>query len=315
VAGEPVMSDLRQAAEEYLQIRRALGFKFTLQGLLLMQFVSYLEDIGASGVSTELAVAWAKTPANADPAWWGQRLSVVRGFARHLHAIDPACEVPPADVLPAHFRRAVPYLYSEDEIAALMGAAGALLPPLRGETYTTLIGLLAVSGMRIGEAIRLERHDVDWDQQLLIVRAAKHGKSRQVPLHPSTMRALSTYASRRDQLCPRPSTTSSFFLAARGVPLAYRSVCATFRRIVTDARVAPDRSPRPPRLHDLRHGFCVRTMLDWYHAGVDVEAVMPRLSTYVGHAKPSATYWYLEAAPELLALAADRLEHAFGERP
>ncbi|HYN65000.1 MAG TPA: tyrosine-type recombinase/integrase [Candidatus Limnocylindrales bacterium] len=306
------MSDLRQAAEEYLAIRRALGFKFALQGRLLLQFVSYMQDIGASALTTDVAVAWAKAPADADPAWWGQRLTVVRGFARHLHAIDGTCEVPPTDVLPAHFRRAVPYLYSEDEIAGLIGAAGALLPPLRGETYATLIALLAVSGMRIGEAIRLERQDIEWDQQLLVVRAAKHGKSRQVPLHPSAMAALSAYGSRRDQLCPRPGTPS-FFLSARGVALAHRSVCATFRRIVTDAQIAPGRTPRPPRLHDLRHGFCVHTMLDWYRDGVDVEAVMPRLSTYVGHAKPSATYWYLEAAPELLALAAGRLEHAFGE--
>jgi integrase/recombinase XerD len=307
------MSDVRQAAEEYLQIRRALGFKFVLQGWLLMQFVGYLEDIGASSLTTELAVAWAKAPVDADPAWWGQRLSVIRGFARHLHAIDERCEVPPADVLPARFRRAVPYLYSEQEINRLIACASALRPELRGETYATLIGLLAVTGMRVGEAIRLERQDVDWDQQLLVVRAAKHGKSRQVPLHPSALAALSAYASRRDQLCPRPGGAPRFFLAARGVPLAYRSVCATFRRVVTDAQIAPGRSPRPPRLHDLRHGFCVRTMLDWYQAGVDVEAVMPRLSTYVGHAKPSATYWYLEAAPELLELAADRLEHAFGE--
>jgi len=305
------MSEIRQAAEEYLQIRRALGFKLVLQGHLLMQFVTHLEDVDADRVTTELAVGWAKTPGDADPAWWGQRLSVIRGFARHLHAIEGTCEVPPADVLPARFRRAVPYLYSEQEIAHLIVAAGALLPPLRGQTYTTLIGLLAVTGMRIGEAIRLERADIDWDQQLLVVRAAKHGKSRQLPLHPSAMKALSAYASERDRLCPR-SSTPSFFLAARGVPLAYRSVCATFRRVVTDAQVAPDRTPAP-RLHDLRHGFCVRTMLDWYRDGVDVEAVMPRLSTYVGHAKPSATYWYLEAAPELLELAADRLQHAFGE--
>ena len=308
------MSAFRQAAEEYLQIRRALGFKLVLQGWLLLRFIDYLENIDADCLTTELAVAWARAPADADPAWWGQRLSVVRGFARYLNAIDETCEVPPADVLPAHFRRAVPYLYSEEEINRLMSAAGVLLPPLRAETYTTLIGLLAVSGMRIGEAIRLEREDIDWDQQLLVVRAAKHGKSRQVPLHPSAMAALSAYGSRRDRLCPR-SGTPSFFLAARGVPLAYRSVCATFRRVVTDAKIAPDRTTRPPRLHDLRHGFCVRTMLDWYRDGVDVEAVMPRLSTYVGHAKPSATYWYLEAAPELLELAADRLQHAFGERP
>ena len=308
------MSALRERADEYLEIRRALGYKLGTQGRLLVQFVEFMEDVNASRLTTAVAVAWAKQPIDADPAWWGQRLSVVRGFATHLHAIDPTCEVPPTDVLPIRWRRAVPYLYSDTEIAGLMRAASALRPPLRAASYTTLVGLLAATGMRVGEAIRLDRDDVDWAEQLLTVNAGKHGKQRQVPLHPSTLEALEDYARRRDQLVRRPSAPS-FFVSARGDRLLYRAVCSTFRRIVRDAGI--DRNPalRPPRLHDLRHGFIVRTFLDWYRAGVDVEAVIPRLSTYVGHSKPSATYWYQEAAPELLALAADRLEHAFGEQP
>lgn len=305
---------LREKAEEYLAMRRALGFKLGTQGRLLMQFIDFMEDVNASRLTIALAVAWAKQPIDANPAWWGQRLSVVRGFATHLHTIDPTCEVPPADVLAIRWRRAVPYLYSDTEIANLMRAAGALHPPLRAASYSTLVGVLAATGMRIGEAIRLDRDDVDWSQQLLVVDAGKHGKSRQVPLHPSTLEALEAYARRRDQLCRRPSA-ASFFVSARGDRLVYRAVCSTFRRIVRDAGIERDPALRPPRLHDLRHGFIVRSFLDWYRAGVDVEAVIPRLSTYVGHSKPSATYWYLEAAPELLALAADRLEHAFGEQP
>ncbi|MGO8726901.1 MAG: tyrosine-type recombinase/integrase [Streptosporangiaceae bacterium] len=306
------MNTFRETADEYVAIRRALGFKFVNQGRLLEQFVGYLENENATCLTTALAVAWAKQPADADPAWWGQRLGVVRGFARHLHTIDATCEIPPADVLPARFRRAVPYLYSQAEIAKLMSAASALGPPLRATTYATLIGLLAATGMRIGEAIRLDRDDIDWAEGLLVVRAGKHGKSREVALHPSTLHALSAYARRRDELCRRPSAPS-FFVSHRDARLVYRSVCSTFRRIVTDAGIAPQRTPRPPRLHDLRHGFIVQTLLDWYRAGEDVQALMPRLSTYVGHAKPAATYWYLEAAPELLALAADRVEHAFRE--
>jgi len=305
------MSTFRETAEEYLAIRRALGFKFVNQGRLLEQFVGYLEDADATCLTTALAVAWARQPAEADPAWWGQRLSVVRGFARHLHAIDPACEVPPADVLSARFRRAVPHLYSQEEIAALMAATSSLRSPLRRATYRTLIGLLACTGMRIGEAIRLDRGDIDWDEGLLVV-AGKSGKPREVILHPSALGALRAYARRRDQLYRRPSTPS-FFISHLGRRLVYRQACSTFRRLVTLTGIEPRGSSRPPRLHDLRHGFIVQTLLDWYHAGVDVEAVMPRLSTYVGHAKPAATYWYLEAAPELLALAAGRLEHAFGE--
>ena len=238
----------------------------------------------------------------------------MRGFARHLHVIDPACEVPPADLLPTRFRRAVPHLYSHSDIARLMQAANALAPPLRAATYTSVVGLLAATGMRIGEAIRLDRDDVDWAAHLLVIHLSKDGKSREVPLHPSTLDALQGYARQRDQLCARP-VPASFFVSARGQRLYYRSVWSTFHRLLRDAGIESPAGRRPPRLHDLRHSFIVDTLLDWYRSDVDVEAMMPRLSTYVGHAKPSATYWYLEAAPELLALAADRLERAFGERP
>jgi integrase len=307
------MSEFRRRAEEYLAIRRALGFKLVLQGYLLEQFVGYLEDAGAVRLTTSLAVEWAKQPAEADPCWWGQRLSVVRGFARHLQAIDPTNEVPPADVLPAHFARAVPYLYSEIEISKLMQAAAALVPDLRAATYSTLIGLLAATGMRVGEAIRLDRQDVDLTDQIIVVHASKFGRSREVLVHPTTQQALRAYARRRDQLCSRP-VTPSFFVSARGARLVYRAVCATFRRAVGDAGIERRAGLRPPRLHDLRHTFVVRTLLNWYRSGVDVEAAMPRLSTYVGHAKPAGTYWYLEAAPELLALAAQRLDRRFGGR-
>lgn len=305
------MTEFRRMADEYLAIRRALGFKLVLQGYLLNQFVGYMEDADATHLTTSLAVAWAKQPAEADPCWWGQRLSVVRGFAQHLHAIDPTHEVPPPDVLPVRFARVVPYLYSEIEIAKLMQAAGALTPPLRGATYCTLIGLLAATGMRIGEAIRLDRKDVDWTNGMIVVHASKFGRSRQVPLHATTQEALHAYARRRDQLCSRPSSPS-FFVSARAARLYYRSVCSTFRRTVGDAGIERPAGLRQPRLHDLRHTFIVRTLLNWYRDDVDVEAVMPRLSAYVGHVKPAGTYWYLEAAPELLALAAQRLERTFG---
>jgi integrase/recombinase XerD len=306
------VTGLRQAAEEYLAIRRALGFQLVNQGRLLMEFVDYLEHAETTRLTTTMAVAWARQPAQADPSWWGQRLSVVRGFAQHLHAIDPTCEVPAADILPARFSRAVPRLYSHSDITQLMQAASALVPPLRAATYTTVIGLLATTGMRIGEVIRLDRDDVDWAAHLLVVHVGKNGKSCEVPLHPSTIDALQTYARQRDQLCPHPVPVS-FFVSARGDRLFYRSVCSTFRRLVREAGIEAA-TRRPPRLHDLRHSFIVATLLDWYRSGVDVEVLMPRLSTYVGHAKPSATYWYLEAAPELLALAADRLEHTFEKR-
>jgi integrase/recombinase XerD len=304
------MNGFRQEAEDYISMRRALGFKFALQGRLVIEFAGYLEDIGATQLTTAAALSWATKPAGADPAWWNQRLAVARGFARHLHNLDPATQVPPPTLLSGRFRRATPYLYSPADIDALMAATAVLRHPLRRATYRAVIGLLAVSGMRIGEAIRLDRSDVDWPNGLVVVRASKFGRSREVPLHPTTVDALKAYARERDRLQPKPRP-ASFFVSHVGARLVYRSACSTFRRLVDTAALNWERASRPPRLHDLRHSFCVQTLVDWYRDDdLDAEALMPRLSTYVGHTKPVWTYWYLEAAPELLGLAAGRLERA-----
>lgn len=305
------MSQLRAALDDYLQIRRALGFKLKRAGQLLPQFVAYLERAGAETITTDLAVAWATQPQDAHPEWWAHRLSEVRGFARHLQALDPQTEVPPDDLMPRQACRATPYLYSEAEIAALMQAARALRPSVRAATYETLVGLLTVTGMRVGEAIRLDRNDLDWNSGLLTVRNSKFGKSRQVPLHHSVVDALAAYARRRDTLSPR---TESFFVSIKGTRLIYQGVDCTFLRLVRAAGLRQRSAACRPRLHDLRHTFAVRTLLDWYRAGLDVEARLPLLSTYLGHFEPSGTYWYLSASPELMALASQRLERALEER-
>jgi len=309
------MSALREAAHDYLALRRALGYKLESQEPLLAGFVCYLEQAGAATVTIELAVAWATQPTDADPVWWSKRLSVARGFARYLQTVDPATEVPPAQLLPYRCRRATPYLYAPAEIAALMAAAGGLASPLKAATYQTLIGLLAVSGMRVGEAIRLDRDDVDFEHGLLRIIKSKFGKSRELPLHPSTVRALEAYARQRDRLCPKASSPS-FFVSTAGTRLWAANVRGAFARLARTVGLEP-RSPRcRPRLHDLRHSFAVASLLDWYRAGVDVQTRLPLLSTYMGHVEPAATYWYLQAAPELLALAARRLEQAAEvERP
>jgi integrase/recombinase XerD len=303
------MTELRAAAEEYLTIRRAVGFKLNQVGYLLEDFVGFLETVGATRITTELAVAWATGPKNATPAWWGQRLSAVRGFARHLHLLDPTSEVPPTGVLPQRFGRATPYLYSRPDIAGLMTAARRLTPSLRATTYETLIGLLFVTGMRVGEAIGLNVDDVDVTHGLVRIVHAKFNKARELPVAPSTADALGSYLVLRDELQPWPKEPS-FFVSTVGTRLYYRNVCAVFRRLVDDSGLE-SRSPCcPPRLHALRHSFAVRTLLGWYRAGGDVQARLPLLSTYLGHAGPDSTYWYLSAAPELLALAAERLESA-----
>lgn len=308
------MSDLRTILDEYLATRRALGFKLEDAARLLRSFVAFLEAQGASTVTTELALAWATQPKDAHPNWWAVRLSVVRGFARHLSALDPSTEVPPVDLLPRHSRRATPYLYSPGEIASLMAAARALRLPLRAATYETLIGLLAATGLRVGEAIGLDRADVDRAEGLLTVVAAKFGKSREVPVHETTLEALEAYADVRDRLCPSPKAPS-FFVSTAGTRLIYKNVQLVYSRLVADVGLKPRSTRCRPRIHDLRHRFAVATLTRWHEAGLDVEVHLPRLSTYLGHANPSSTYWYLSAAPELLAGAAERLErHLRGER-
>jgi integrase/recombinase XerD len=301
------VSSLRNAVEDYLRMRRALGYKLETPGRQLEQFVSYLEQTGAQTVTIENAVAWATQPAEADPGYWGARLSVVRQFARHLQTIDPACEVPPARLLPYRSQRAIPYPYTPEQIAALMRAAARLPSPLMAATYPTLFGLLAVSGVRIGEAIGLDRDDVDARHGLLRVINSKFGKSREVPLDASAMWALNRYARRRDQLCPRPAS-EAFLLSTAGTRLQGPHIHRVFSRLRRTVGLEPRSLRCRPRLHDLRHRFAVSTLIDWYRAGVDVQARLPWLSTYMGHAEPSDTYWYLSAAPELLGLAARRLE-------
>jgi integrase/recombinase XerD len=300
------VSALRRAAEDYLQMRRALGYKLESQGQLLARFVSYLEREQAATVTIELAVAWATEPTGTDPVWWSKRLSVAREFARHLQTLDPACEVPPARLLPYRVRRATPYLYTPGEIAALMSAAAGLSLPLQRATYQTLIGLLAVSGLRVGEAIRLDRDDVDSRHGLLRIINSKYGKSREVPLDVSAIRALDAYTERREELCPRPSS-EAFFVSTVGTRLHAANIRRVFTRLVRIIGLKPRAARCRPRLHDLRHSFAVTALLDWYRAGVDVQARLPWLSTYMGHVEPSSTYHYLSAAPELLQLAARRL--------
>jgi integrase/recombinase XerD len=304
--------ELRQAARDYIAVRRALGSRLQRHPGLLENFIAYLEAAGATTITTELALSWATLPGHdAHPAYLSNRLCAVRGFARHLQAFDPATEVPPARLLPWPKCRATPYLYSDADIAALMSAARSLTPAIRAATYETLIGLLSVTGMRAGEVLRLDRDDIDWDQGVLTVWDSKFGKSREVPLHPSALDALRAYAQRRDQLYHRPRT-ASFFISPAGERLVYNTVQATFSRIVRNAGAGP-RPPLPrARLHDMRHSLACTVLLGWYRDGADIEANLPRLSTYLGHGNPSSTYWYLSAVPELPALAAGRRDHLRG---
>jgi integrase len=303
------MSGLRQAVEDYLSVRRSLGFKLESHPRLLADFVVHLEAAGATTVNTRLAVAWATQPADGDPAWWSQRLGIVRGFARHLQAFEPDTEVPPTGLLPRRSYRPTPYLYLPEEITALMTAARGMADPLRAATFETVIGLIAACGLRPGEALRLDRDDIDWAEGLMRINNTKFNKSREVVAHPSTLDALGRYAAVRDGLCPGLKSPS-FFVSKAGTRLIHANVDNTFAAITRRAGLPRPGAARSPRLHDLRHFFAVATVASWYRAGLDVDAHLPLLSTHLGHADPANSYWYLSATPELLALAATRRAQA-----
>ena len=306
------MSPLNQALDDYLRLRRSLGFKLERHGRLLPSLVGHLESAGAATLTTKLALDWA-TALDGKPDEWAIRLSIARGFARYLQRLDPATEVPPADLLTRKRSRANPYLYTEEEVVALMEATRTLRFPLIGATYHTVVGLLATTGMRIGELIALDRDDFDREERTLLVRNAKFNDTRLLPLHESTAEALGDYADLRDTLWPEPKTPA-FFVSTTGKRLLYENVYATFQHLVRTAGLRPRSERCHPRPHDFRHRMVVVTLVDWYRQGADVAALLPALSTYVGHSCPAFTYWYVSAAPELLALAAARREQAVQTR-
>jgi integrase len=308
------MTDLRSALERYLSVRQGLGYKYQQQARRLADFVSFMETRKATTITTKLALAWATLPPGRH-ASWALRLTDVRGFARHVANIDPKTEVPPAGLLP-HLKRAKPYVYSGAEIDALLAAALALPPAdgLRRWTYHYLFGLIAVTGMRLSEAIGLQRGDVDLEEGVLTVRQAKFGKSRLVPLHPTTRAALRCYAKRRDaHLGSRCS--AHFFVAERGGRLLHQYVHRVFWRLSRETGLRRPGDRTGPRVHDFRHRFAIRTLLGWYREGTDVERQLPALSTYLGHTCVRDTYWYLSACPELMQEAARRLDRRWEAEP
>lgn len=305
------MSGLERALSDYLQLRHSLGHELAEAAWLLPDLVRHLDAHDLPTVTVEAALEWAQqSPTGTVTTVGPRRMTAARGFARYLAGFDARTEIPPLGLMPHRQRWRQPFIYSPADIDAVLSRARcSIVSPLRSATYTTVIGLLASSGMRIGEAIKLDRNDVDWAGGVLLIRESKFGKSRLVPLHPSSIQAMRDHAELRDELQRRPKEPS-FFVSLTRNRLSYAVVCQTFRRLVDDAGVGTD-APRPPRLHDLRHTFAVRTLLGWYRAGEDVQARIPSLSTYLGHREPASTYWYLSAAPELLALAAARQDTAW----
>lgn len=303
------MNTIREAVQEYLVMRRGLGFKLHYAGVTLLEFVIYLENQEVSYITTKLALTWAQQATSAQPAERARRLSCVRGFARHRSATDPRTEIPPCGLLPYRPRRANPYLYTDEEIKQLLEAALTLLPTgsLRPWTYYCLFGLLSVTGLRISAALNLKMGDVDLNDAVLTIRGAKFGKSHLVPLHTSTREVLIDYVSRRERfLDGRPA--SYLFVSKRGNRLDGGEVRRTFYTLSRQIGLRGPTASHGPRLHDFRHRFATQTLLNWYHSDQDPERRLPILSTYLGHVHIADTYWYLSACPELMGQAMSRLE-------
>lgn len=317
------MSSLHEALDQYLALRRGLGSELLRPGQLLRRFVEFLEVQGARYITRSLALRWACS-VRGEPATWAARLGHVRRFAAWLSAIDSRSEVPPAGLLPYRVHRKPPYVYSDGELERLVRAA-ARLPSyagrrsyrgMRGIAFSTLYGLLAATGMRVSEALGLDDQDVDLRTGILCIRRTKFGKSRFIPVHESTRRALARYVHRRDELVPlRP--TAAFLVSDRGRRLGECAARYNFAKVSRQVGLRRSaggyRHGRGPRIHDMRHRFAARRLIEWYRVGVDVEREIPRLATYLGHVHVNETYWYLEAVPELLQLATKRLQRSTPE--
>jgi integrase len=303
------MKSLEHHLTEYVAARRALGTRLEEPAKALHRFVSFLARKKARFITVQLALEWSRqSRPDVQRATLARKLSMVRQFARWMSAIDPRHQVPPRRMLDVRHRRGKPHIYNQEEISRLMAEAARLKSPngMKALTLATLIGLLAVTGLRPGEAAALERGDADLEAQVLTIRESKFGKSRLVPIHPSTATALRHYARERDRIFPHP-VSSRFFVSERGTALDLRAVRLWLCKISVTCglrkKAEGHRCGKGPRLQDLRHTFATRRLVEWYEADCDVAVQMPKLATYLGHSSVACTYWYIEAVPELLELA------------
>jgi integrase/recombinase XerD len=297
---------LAEQAQDYLRLRRALGAKLTDTAPLLASFTSYLGERAETVITVNTIVGWATSDPDVSRARVARRIAAVRGFAGYMGAFEPATEVPPGHLLPAGPTRSAPHIYSHEQIVALVDAARRLRPELHGAGLATLIGVMATAGLRTGEALRLDRDNLDPTTGTLSILKSKWGKSRRIPLHPSTVGALGDYTALRDRHVPKPADPA-LLLSSRGTRITPAMLHHWFPAVRADAGIITGPGQRPPRLYDLRHTFAVHTLTDWHTAGIDVRRQLPVLSTYLGHVNPDNTYWYLQATPELMNVLADRV--------
>lgn len=301
-------------AQQFLDERHCLGFAPCSVDHTLRNFAAYVDDLGLEGpLSIEIMAAWARCPSNGsdDPKTWALRLKRLRPFTRWLQQFEPHTEIPDNSIFGSVSQRLTPHIYTDQEIADLLAVAHQLHPPLRGATYETLFGLLAATGLRVSEAVHLRNADVDLKAGLLTVRQTKFAKSRQVPVHPTTLAALRRYVTLRDRVVT-VSEETPLLISTRGQHqggmLSRHQVERIFQQLREQLGWVNRGAHAQPRVHDLRHSFVVNRILRWQAQGVDIDQQMLALSTYLGHAKVTNTYWYLSAVPELMARAADQFE-------
>lgn len=314
------MNTLREAVHDYIDMRRSLGFKLDRDRKALLAFAAFMERRQAPFITVELALEWAQQPVHVQPSWWAKRLSCVRVFARHRKAADPRTQIPSPALLPFQPKRARPYLYSDEEIRKLLQAAldmpyscerCALQPWL----YHCLFGLLAVSGLRVGEACGLELRDVDLDAAVLTVRGAKFGRDRLVPLHGTTCEVLADYIARRERHWQDRPVSNFLFVSSRGNRLGQSDITRTFHKLSRRIGLRGTIDSHGPRLHDMRHRFATTALVNWYRRDQDPVRLLPILATWLGHVKVQDTHYYLEASPELMREAVRRLESRWEDRP
>jgi integrase len=311
------LTSLQARVERYLVERGRLGFDLRGPTNVLRNFARHVQAVGHRGpLTVEVMTDWARRDSHgsSDPHTWARRLNSLRSFMRWMQQFEPRTEVPDDAIFGRLPRRLAPHIYSEPEIVDLLAAARRLgpTPSLRGVVFETLFGLIACTGLRISEALALRNFDVDLKHGMLTIRRTKFAKSRYVPMHQSTVETLRRYRWMRDLSGEPAQEDASFFVGTRsrrrGRPLSNRQAHRVFAELRQQLGWHNRGTHHAPRIHDLRHTFVVRRILLWQQKGVDIDQAMLSLSTYVGHAMVTNTYWYLSAVPELMALAAGRFE-------
>jgi len=304
------MRNLQKLLSDYIALRRTLGSKMTKPADTLRGFIPFFAAQKAPYLTTKIALQWARLPKDANPAWWTERLGMLRGFASYWKTIDPRIEVPPVHILLPYYKRPLPHIYTDEQLSRIMLAARKI-PSKDAITYWTLYGLMAATGIRVGEALALNNEDIGLKQGVITIRGGKHGNSRILPVHDTTRQNLQHYTRQRHRRFHRQKT-GPFFVILDGRRPSHYMAWNTFKTVKIVAGIPPSSRPGYPRLHDLRHTFAVKALMQFYQAGGNVDLKIHALSTYLGHRGMSCTYWYLTAVPELMSTALARMEENMG---